>query len=142
MCRSPARTSSRSLQLLFAGIFIYLSEKGASLHLDAERIITLKTLLCIWAVCGPPSSKNQTKNALQEITKYQISRTVCFCGPQAQQYSATRAGKGFGGAMFLLTVAGYLLSRDLGAYFCAVPCGWDQCTATMSKLPQNEILVC
>lgn len=61
---SPACASlARSLQLLFAGMFISLSERGASPRSGAARGITANASLCSWAACGPPSPKHQTQNA-------------------------------------------------------------------------------
>lgn len=77
----PACTSSRPLRLLFAGKFIYSSEKGASPPLGAERIIRFKYL----ASNQPVVPLLLKPKPSQEITQYQISRIICSCGHNTAQ---------------------------------------------------------
>lgn len=139
---SPACTSSRSLQLLFAGIFIYLSEKGASLHLAAERIITSNTLLCIEAVCDPPSSKNHTEKRLPRNHRVPDQQNHLFLWSTGTPALCHKGREGLWGAMFLLIAAGSLQSAETYKhYFCTVSCGWAQYAATMSKHPKKEAIL-
>lgn len=100
---APQPAPPHTLQRLVAEIFIYLSEKGASLHSDAERTVTPNTVLCTQALPGPPSSTNQAQKALQEIRPESKQQNHLVLGLTGRTVLSHPGREGLWGAMLPLT---------------------------------------
>lgn len=88
----PAAPLTHSLQLLFAGTFISLSGKGASVHLDAEDNHFKHSALRVGTACGPPSPENQELPCKKSQSSSSAEPFVL--GDQGRANSATGQGRG------------------------------------------------